>query len=109
MTREERLQSASTVAYLSKELIQGRTPQQSVPWLKQRGHALLELRSFDEAESVLSRSLELAPDDEEARTSRGYLYLLEKQPKNALTDFKYIRDVINPESTMNYLRRHSAT
>lgn len=103
MTREQRLQSASTVAYLSKELIQGRSPQQSVPWLKQRGHALLELRSYDEAESVLNRSLNLAPDDEEARTSRGYLYLLKKQPKNAVIDFKYIRDVINPESTMNYL------
>jgi hypothetical protein len=103
LTREERLRSASTVADLARELIQGRTPQQSVPWLKQRGHALMELHSFQEAQSVLDRSLSLAPDDEEARTSRGYLGLLNNDPQKALADFKYIRDQINPKSTINYL------
>ena len=102
-TREERLQNVGTIAALADELIQHRTPQQSVPWLKQRGNALLELRNLDEARSLLDESLDLAPGDEDARTTRGYLYLLKNDPKSALIDFKYIRDKINPKSPLNYL------
>jgi energy-coupling factor transporter ATP-binding protein EcfA2 len=103
LTRQERLASANTVAWLADELIQHGTPQQSLAWRKVSGGTLLELGRLQEAEVVLNDTLKQAPDDEGARTSRGYLFLLKKDPKNASIDFKYIRDNINPHSTLNYL------
>ena len=103
LTRQERLTSASTVAWLADELIQHGTPQQSLMWRKVSGSTLLELGRLQEAEVVLNDTLKQAPDDEDARTSRGYLFLLNKDPKDAVIDFKYIRDNINPHSTLNYL------
>ena len=103
LTREQRLESASTLAWLADELIQHGTPQQSLRWRKLSGEALLELGNLKEAKSVFDETLQLAPDDEDARTSRGYIFLLMKDPKNASIDFKYIRDKINAQSTLNYL------
>jgi energy-coupling factor transporter ATP-binding protein EcfA2 len=77
--------------------------EESALWQRKEGRVLAQVGDLEAAERFLSASLELSPDDADARTTRGYLYLKQKRPRAALRDFAYIRDNIDRGSPLNNL------
>src|SRR5262249_44077155 len=86
--RDANLESMSNYADMAANLAQVSSPQEAAMWNGEQGLALLELGDYGDAERLLTDALNVVPDDLKTRTSRGYLYLLTKQPANALQDFQ---------------------
>ncbi|MBV9339988.1 MAG: AAA-like domain-containing protein, partial [Acidobacteria bacterium] len=101
--RRQRLQELDNFLNLMDQLIRFSSPEQQASWLPIKGHILLQQGKLAEAERVLSSALVLAPDNRIARSSRGYSYLLLRQPKQALGDFNYVRDHLDANSSLNFL------
>jgi hypothetical protein len=100
---DESLNTQSTLVSLADSLLQYSSPRQSAVWYRMKGGALMQQGDWEGGYKFLSNALELAPDDSRARTSRGYLSILRNRPEDALNDFEYIRDHIDPASCLNNL------
>lgn len=101
--RSVNLEYMSNYSNMVDFVLQNDSSQQAAMWRGSKGTALLELGDYQDAEPLLTQALKVAPDDVSARTSRGYLFLLRHQPREALKDFQYIRDNIDHGSALNYL------
>jgi hypothetical protein len=97
------LESMSNYADMAGALSRDSSMQEAAMWNGRQGQALLELGNYDDAERLLSDAINVAPDDINLRTSRGYMYLLVRQPAKALEDFAYVRDRIAPHYALNDL------
>lgn len=77
--------------------------EEGVEWIGKQGLAFVQVGDLESAERYLSAVLKVSPDDIDARTERGYMYMMKKQPKTALADFEYIRDHIDQGYPLNNL------
>jgi tetratricopeptide (TPR) repeat protein len=101
--RDANLNYQFNIAGLEDALISHSDPQESAKWNFGKGQVLIGLSNNDEAGESFSKVLESFPDDEDARTDRGYLRFLSGKPKDALSDFQYIHDYVDRGSPLNNL------
>ncbi|HUJ39445.1 MAG TPA: hypothetical protein VLW54_02770 [Candidatus Acidoferrales bacterium] len=60
-------------------------------------------KPFADALKEADLSVKEAPDSESAHTEDGYIHLLRNEPAEALKEFEFIRDKINPRFPLNSL------
>jgi energy-coupling factor transporter ATP-binding protein EcfA2 len=101
--RDQNLIRWSDLVSLADELLKYSSPQQSARWRFWKAEGLMQQGDYESAEPLFSAACENSPDNPEVRTSRGYVRLLLNRPKDALKDFEYIRDHIDPLSYLNHL------
>ena len=58
---------------------------------------------FDEALKEAKQAVADAPDSESAHTEKGYIHLLRNEPAEALKEFQYIKEKLNPHFPLNSL------
>lgn len=103
--RADHLNSMLQMTFLTDQLLSYSAPEQKARWLPIKGQMLIQQGNLRDAETAFNSALELDPDAMIARMSRGYVHLLLKHPKEALSDFDYVRDHIDAKNSLNYLDR----
>jgi energy-coupling factor transporter ATP-binding protein EcfA2 len=88
---------------LLDSLVEKSTPYEAAEWHREKASLLIEQNLLEDAVKEAKVAIDLAPDNLEARTDRGYAQMLLNHPAEALVDFEYIRDRINSKLTINYL------
>lgn len=101
--RNANLMSLSTESGLIDMLINDASPHQAAQLRTMKGSVLLQLGDYEDAEKLFTGTINLVPNDFDARGNRGYLFLVQSHPRAALKDFEYIRKNINAQSPVNYL------
>jgi tetratricopeptide (TPR) repeat protein len=89
---------------LYTELIARSSSQDSIKWRTWRAAALTSQGRHSEAEADLTKVLEATPDYDEARMTRGYMYMLTHRVPESIPDFDQV--IANdPTSALAYLNR----
>ncbi len=101
--RDANRQSMLNYADMAGQLSRYSSLEEAAYWNRSRGWALTQMGDLETAARYLTATLDASPDDIVARTTRGYLYMMKKQPKAALRDFDYIRDHIDQRNPVNNL------
>jgi Tfp pilus assembly protein PilF len=100
--RERILEDLQIEVALSNSLA-NLAPDAAYQWHEIEAMKLLEQGNLPSALEEADKAVRRAPDSSITRNTRGYAYLLAKKPAQALEDFEYIRNNIDPHSALNHL------
>jgi hypothetical protein len=99
---QERLQVASHRISLLDDLMAKSTPHEAAGYHNSKAMLLAQQERLGDAIAEANAALKLVPDSTTALTTRGYAFVLQNNPKAALSDFEQIRR-IDPKLSLNYL------
>lgn len=101
--RQDNLRVIENEIPLLDDLIGKSSALEAAQWHLQKSSLLIQEGKLENAANEASAAIKIAPSYSDALTNRGYVSILQDRPEKALRDFGYIRDNIDPKSTLNYL------